>query len=100
MEEGPNAKGQTDCPSLDLVLKKRITPFPQLLGRGPRGGGHRVLIAGLFLGLQHLGTLEKNGIWLVGEHEWEEEVTQFSVSVSQTLDLNFSPQGQDSISSF
>lgn len=59
-----------------------------------------MLIAGLFLGLQHLGTLEKNGIWLVGEHEWEEEVTQFSVSMSQTLDLNFSPQGQDSISSF
>lgn len=99
MEEGPNAKGQTDCPSLDLVLKKGITPFPRLLVRS-EGRGHRVLIAGLFLGLQHLGTLEKNGIWLVGEHEWEEEVTQFSVSMSQTLDLNFSPQGQDSISSF
>lgn len=59
-----------------------------------------MLIACLSMGLQDLGALGKNGIWLVGEHEWGEVVTQFSVSMSQTLDLNFSPQGQDGISSF
>lgn len=45
MNYGGRAQRQgSDCPSLDLVLKKRITPFPQLSGRGPRGGGTGCLL--------------------------------------------------------
>lgn len=73
------------------VLTKE-TPSPGC-GERAEGRGHRLLIACLSTGPQGLGTLGKNGIWLVGEHEREEEVTQFSMSMSQNPGLELQPPG-------
>lgn len=92
--KGPTiTRARTNCPSLHLVPKKKNTPFPPVVRERSEGRGHRLLIACLSMGPQDLGTLEKNGIWLVGEHEWEEEVTQFSVSMSQNPGLELQPPG-------
>lgn len=57
--KGPTTRVRTNCPSLNLVLRKKTTSSPPLVRERSEGRGHRLFIACLSMGLQHLGNTEK-----------------------------------------
>lgn len=89
-----------NCPSLNLVLKKKKKKYPslQLLERS-QGRERGLLIACPSLDLQDLRAQAKNGIWLVGEQSGRGSHTVPCVGESNP-GLELQPQGQNSISSF
>lgn len=87
------------CPNLNLVLKKKTIPFPSII-REKSGEGAWTAYCLPLLGPTGSESTGKEWNLAGGRARVEEEVTQFPVSVSQTLGLNCSPEGQNSISSF